>query len=262
MKLLDIFNESIKLADNLLTLYNTILAKRKRSAKKSWIDKLYSNRIISWRKKDGAWRSFGKDILIIGKKTDSNSQNIFKQEYLCVLLRTSLVMAMSAVDKILHEAVSKNFVALAKDGKLDKNKIISFPVLDAYRIAIESRKRSGKDGKTKIRPGHKIKEVVIREIFKSTFLPTNDLERICSLFDKGNIFSLYKTNRALTKGAKELKIKWSVIYKHRNNIAHECDIVRKQKARKIHFNNLKPNNIINEINFVKDFGNFIARELE
>jgi hypothetical protein len=57
---------------------------------------------------------------------------------------------MSAVDKILHEAISKHFAKLAKDESLDD--LVDISLSKAYSIAQHARLRTGKGGKKKKRP--------------------------------------------------------------------------------------------------------------
>ena len=58
-----------------------------------------------------------------------------------VFLRAALVFALAAIDKILHEAISKHFTSLAREEILDR--FVKFKVSKAYEIALAARSRAG-----------------------------------------------------------------------------------------------------------------------
>lgn len=76
---------------------------------------------------------------------------------------------------------------------------------------------------------------------------------------KDKIFNRYKNAKSIVEDVQTLQKKWSLLYKRRNSIAHETDMIRKQKGKKIHFNNT--NTMINDIKFIRDFGEFLSNEL-
>jgi hypothetical protein len=94
-------------------------------------------------------------------------------------------------------------------------------------------------------------------------LSSTKLCQVCSACGKKKIFDLYsKDSNAKGISAKDLGIKWSQLYYRRNQIAHECDIVRQAKPQKIKQNQCKPNKIKEDIKFIMDFGEFLSKELE
>ncbi|MGH7942261.1 MAG: hypothetical protein ACREDS_12135, partial [Limisphaerales bacterium] len=103
-----------------------------------------------------------------------------------LILRSALVSAMAAVDKILHEAFSKHFTSLARLGILDR--FVKFKVSKAYQIALSARQPAGAGGK---RPGHDIKTEVLSEIYKDSYLATQKLQEVCGACEQNGIFSLY-----------------------------------------------------------------------
>jgi hypothetical protein len=44
-------------------------------------------------------------------------------------------------------------------------------------------------------------------------------------------------------------------------MAHECDIVRKSKAKKIHFQKISETELKSDIAFIRAFGKYLAGEL-
>lgn len=258
MNLTTLFEHSFLYSDNLVKLYESLVTKNKKNARADWIDRLYKSKVIRWPRKNGIWRSSGSNILVIGNKDAQLIQSDFSSDSLLILLKTALVLAMAAVDKILHEAIIKDFVHLVKSGALDK--IIELPLSDSYNIALLSRKRTGQGGKTKTRPSHLIKHLVLEKLYTKSFLATRLLEEICSSCGVSSIFKEFATEKN-KKEVDIIKKHWSSIYQKRNHIAHECDIIRKEKTKKIHFHKAEPQKLIDDIHFVEAFGIFVAEKL-
>lgn len=259
MKLTDIFKHGITHADNLIFLYDSLLTKNERFAKTQWIQKIYRSKIVYWPKKDGLWRSNGKNILIIGNNKALLSHRSFQSDSLVLLLRSALILAMATVDKILHEAIMKHFASLLKAGQLDR--MISLPISDTYNVAIKSRKRRGKGGKIQSRPSHFIKELFMDELYRNSFLSTRKLQEVSSMCGKNKIFAKFSKTSGLSTKVSVLQNRWSAIYQKRNHIAHECDMVRKESTKKVSFNSHDPRTLVDDIDFVKKFGNFLAQTL-
>lgn len=258
MNLTKTFEESISHADELLILYDALLTKNQRAANSgNWTTKVFDSKLIPWPKRDGLWRSRGKNILIIGNNKAGIDLEAFNAAGLAVLLRSAMVLAMAAIDKLLHEAISLRFSSLAQAGELDK--FVKLDLSTCYKIAQEARERRGKGGKIKKRPGHKIKSEVLRRIYQESYLSLKRLQEVSAACGKNKIFDKYA--KTINSTPKELQDKWSHIYVRRNNIAHECDIVRKAKTKQIHFNHVSPSELQNDINFTKQFGKFLAKEL-
>lgn len=260
MQINDIFSEAIREVDLLVLLYDTLLTKSQRSVRPEWEKRFFKAKLINWRQKDGLWKSVGENLLIVGNEKVGFSHNAFSAKSLSILLKYALVITMAAIDKVLHEAISKHFSSLAISGKLDD--FVEMDLSVCYRIAHSARVRKGKGGTVKSRPGHKIKQQVLQQIYTKSFLSANQIEKICSACNKKGIFSLYA--KYLNDGTSydDLKMKWNKMYQRRNSIVHECSIVRKAKARVIDFHALNPKKIKAKIDFAKKFGRFIASELE
>jgi hypothetical protein len=181
-----------------------------------------------------------------------------------VFLRAALVLMMAAVDKILHEAISNHFATLVRTEQLDK--LVQIELSRAYQIAQAARKRTGKGGKVKRRPGHDIKAEVLAKIYRDSYLSIRRLNDVCAACDKNGIFSRYAEHRKKlgkkTRSPKWLQDRWSRINQRRNQIAHECDIKRQAKMRKAHFNAVDGPDFKRDITFVKNFGTFLAAELD
>jgi hypothetical protein len=259
MKLSAIFAEGIAASDLLLAYYCSLCSPKAKKPKSTWVDKFYSSKVIYWPKKDNFWHASCRDanILLVGNAKSMIPDSSFHHDRIVVLLRSSLVMAMAAVDKILHEAISANFGKLLSSGDLDS--LANIPLSDSYQIAIKSRESKGG---VAVRPGHMFKEKVLVELYKRTFLSAQQVERVSSTCGKKSVFTEYSKSIKGAQTPQQLKDRWSELYERRNAIAHECDMVRKEKTKKIHFNSIQEKAILNDIAFIKSFGAFLAVELQ
>lgn len=183
MKLSKIFTESIKQSDNLVKLYETVISKNRRSARRGWSDKVFAAKIVRWGKNEGLWRISKSDLLIIGKCNNSTaSEETFFAQNLEVLLRSAFVLAMATIDKILHEALLNHFYVLINTDSIDG--LATIPLSESYKISLTARIRKGKGGQIKSRPGHKFKALFLEKAYEKTLLSTSSLEQICAKCEK------------------------------------------------------------------------------
>ena len=194
----------------------------------------------------------------------SNAKKAFKDnlsDRRSMLLQHALVMMLASIDKLLHQAtISKNFVQLLRAGKFD-NLMKNFPASETYEIAMESRVRRGYGGKTKSRPANKIKEVISARLYELSFLGPKNLEEICAANGAKKIFAEY-AKHLRRKTSKPLRAQWSLIYRRRNAIVHECNILRtKISPKKVRFDVVDPSELKKDIEFSEKFGRFLASKL-
>jgi len=262
MNLTHIFNEGIKPAETLLCLYEELVTSNERAIRPEWENRFLATKLTSWPKTTNLWRSYSKDknILIVGTCSSRLTHKSFEQDTMTLFLHSAIVAAVAAVDKILHEALSLHFVKLAKTGKLDT--LAQLPPSKVYEIATRARTRKGKGGKTKSRSGDSIKEGVIEQIYKDTYLDSRHIEKICDSFGQTNVF--YKSGQTFPEKftAKQMKTKWGRIYHIRNIIAHECGMERKLRTKKITYISLTHKQASDAIAFCKKFGSFLATALQ
>lgn len=260
MKLSVTFQEATRDADSLLRYYDALLTKNQRAARSDWITRFRRARLNNWVQSDGIWRSYNDAILMIGKTSQGLSHSSFSSESLAVLLRSALVMSLAAVDKVLHEAISRHFVSLIKSESLDK--LVRIEISKSYAIAMDTRRRTGKGGRTRLRPGPRFKAESIDRMYRESYLSIQRLQEVCAALGKDKIFDRYGKSLAPQRKSTELQKEWSSVYARRNHIAHECDIVRKRSTRRVHFHRSRPLELREQIAFVKAFGTYLSTELE
>lgn len=260
MRLMTVFSEAIQHSDRLVKLHESLTTTNQRKIRKDWADHFYGAKLVPWPRKNGLWRSRAGEMLIVGTSRAQLSYADFTSEALNVLLRGALVFAMAAVDKLLHEAVAKKFVSLVKKRKLDD--LLKLELSTSYRIAIESRVRSGKGGKVRKRPAAKLRAAVFDRLYRETFLAADKLQRIVGACGLQNVYGTY--GQTLTPRLREetFRKRWMHLYTRRNAIAHECDVVRQSKARRVRFHAVTAAELRDNIATARAFGTYLARELD
>ena len=88
------------------------------------------------------------------------------------------------------------------------------------------------------------------------------LQEICAACDKDKIFSKFAAALGGSNTAQQLQKRWSRIYQRRNNIAHESDIQRRERMRKVSFYPVDVSKMKSDIQFIESFGRFLANNLE
>jgi len=262
MKLTDIFNKAIAPAEAMLCYYEELLTRNKRSLRPEWRKRFLDAKLVGWPQGTGIWRSFSRDksVLILGTDASPLSHRSFEKDNLAVFLRSALVFAVAAVDKVLHESINLHFAKLAKEEFLDG--LVNIAPSRAYSIAVDARVRRGRGGQIKSRPGNKIKTEVMRKIYESTYLSVRNIEAISKCFGHKNVFYAFGQTLSPKITAKEASNTWGHIYFRRNAIAHECDMIRKARMRQITYHAVSFSKIKKDIQFVKSFGQFLASKLQ
>jgi len=259
VKLRTIWDSAIQDSIRLEKLFLGLQAQNERSIRSEFRNRIFDSKIVTWNRSEGLWRARGKDVLILGKLNGNLSHIDFSSENTQILLKSSLVAAMAAVDKILHEALIKHFATLAKSGNLDS--MIDFPLSSSYSIALQSRERSGKGGKKRKRPGHLFKEEIVDILFEKTFLSQAKLTQVCSMCNLKKVFTEFSRKHAAFGAPLDIQSAWNAAYRRRNHIAHECDLKRKEKTRKVTQNRFHAPSYRKELEFIRAFGEFLSDNL-
>ncbi len=246
----------------MLCYYEELLTRNTRSLRPEWKKRFLGAKLVGWTQDTDVWRSVSRDnsVLILGTNTSPLSHHSFEKDSLAIFLRASLVFAVAAVDKVLHESINLHFAKLAKDELLDG--LVQISPSKAYSIAVDARERHGRGGQIKSRPGNKIKKEVMRKIYENTYLTTRNIETIAKCFGHNNIFNAFGQTISPTITAKAAMGLWGHIYFRRNSIAHECDMVRKARMRQITYHKITFARIQKDIKFIKEFGQFLASKFQ
>lgn len=260
MRLSAIFNEAIKDSDRLVLLYEQLSTSNQRAIRSDWSESFYKAKLTNWPKGAGLWRSKSAATLLIGTSAAGLTHKDFNHDSLSLLLRMALVMAMAAADRIVHEAVSKQFVSAIESGELDK--LVKIPLSLSYEIAMAARTRKGKGGRKKSRPATHLKKELLEKLYWQSFLSSDSLSSVCKALSVANIFQEFGAGRVPALAGNGARDRWSLIYKRRNQIAHECDIIRQNKMRRVKRHIFTATELKEDTAFAREFGQFLAMTLD
>jgi len=114
----DAYKDIRNRAKFMLNVYDGQLNVRKRSIRADW--KRGFCRLMHWRRDIPIDRLDTSDALIILKENATLSRDDFEHERLDDFLRSALVMAVSALDRYVHERVVRKIIAAYKNADLTR----------------------------------------------------------------------------------------------------------------------------------------------
>lgn len=261
MKLETLFDSSFNQVDRLIHLHDELVTASVRAVRPEWRTRFFAANLSKhWKEPEGLWRSRGRHLIIVGKDTAQLDHTSFSAENMGTFLRMALVLGMSAVDKVFHEAISNRFMYLLHEGYFDR--IVEMPVSTSYEIAIGARERRGKGGKVKARPGHKVKDVVMASIYRDSFLSCRKVEELSSALGASKIFTKFGTSLSPQLKYKAAHDRWQRIYDKRNAIVHEMDIIRMKKPQSVRYHEAHPAQYKSDIDYIRRFGKLLSTQLK
>ena len=251
------FGAAIERAEHLLTIYDLICDTRLRSVRSDWSNKF--NSLMHWPKGENIVRIDGdnqKSILIMREEVGI-SRKQFAHDYLSELLRAALVVAVSGLDRYIHDLVverSWSLLSVGEEKIPHELKKIEIPILQTKRAL----NRLKKDRNS--RPGFIVKQA-IQEVLhqKYTFQKPNDILRAAEMLGIKNFWESVSNKISEQPDKNNVISKLKSISKRRNQIVHEADIVLKTKAKKISLREITRKQTGEDVEWIKEFVNAIER---
>ncbi|MEX6663742.1 HEPN domain-containing protein [Pseudomonas sp. W2-17] len=163
------------------------------------------------------------------------------------LIRSALVMAISAMDSYMHWMVFQEITAVSKNAKLPKalSKLeIPFSDVAALADAVIEGRREGKE----TRPWNALKNSAQRQLLFRTFQSFDQVSVAMSM--AGIADGWTKTSKALGVTSPEIKEKLNHLVHRRNQIAHEGDILRSSRPRQLKFNDLDSGQVSRDVDWI------------
>lgn len=163
------------------------------------------------------------------------------------LIRSALVMAISAMDSYMHWMVVQEITAVSKNAKLPKSLAkLEIPFSDVAALAdamIEGR-REGKE----TRPWSALKNSAQKQLLFKTFQSFDQVALAMSM--AGLVDGWAKTAKTLSVTSQEIKEKLNHLVHRRNQIAHEGDILRSSRPRQLKFNDLDSGQVSHDVDWM------------
>ncbi len=247
----DVFDTAIERAKHLLTLYDLLHDSRQRGIRQDWAKSLC--KIMHWPVAENITRIDGiesQSILLL-RESLGLSREQFKHKYVSELLRATIVAAVSAVDRYLHDQI------VAKSISLLGRKEDEVPTaLKNLRLSVLTVKRSmeklRKDPAS--RPGWIIKKEIQNLLHKEeTFQSVSGIEKAAKLLGLNDLWRQIAGKFRGTMAENEIRERISTITLRRNQIVHEADVILYQRTSKIKLREITKAEAKEAVNFVESF---------
>lgn len=247
----EVFDFAFERAHHFLALYDILHNSRQRDGRSDWLSKFKS--LMRWPGGELITRIDGKDqnSILILRSAVGLDRAYFANEYTGELLRSSIVAAISALDKYMHDIVVEKCWVLLNGPEKDVPKALAnlkVPVLTTKK-AID-KVRASKSA----RPGSQVKlqiqEMLHREF---TFQNVSGVEKGAKILGVKDFWQKIadKMQNGPTKG--DVQKQLTKVARRRNMIVHEADVVRKISAKNITQNKIERKDTHELVNWVKDF---------
>jgi hypothetical protein len=205
---------------------------------------------MHWPKGSDIQRIDGKDAIVILRDRCSLGKKDFDAEMLQELLRSALVLGVSALDRYMHERIVKNIVAALKKRKLCKEQQeFAIPATLAIQVAdclVTARRKN-----QTVRPANEIRNAIQEILHKRTFQSWREMEEGFRLIGISGIGG--KLQAAYGNGnMKPIYARLDKIVYSRNRIVHEADLVRHKKGGRPRMHPIKLGDVRGSITFLDD----------
>jgi hypothetical protein len=235
-------------ASNLLLLHDGLTNRRHRGIRKDW--KRSFCQMMHWRRDSDIQRIDSKDAVIILRDGCVLTVGHFEAVALEELLRSALVLCVSALDRYMHERIVKKIIVALRSGRLSKEQSeFMIPAVDALRITqkVVKARRQGKA----VRPANEIRIVLQELLHKRTFQSWRELEEGFKLIGinglAGHLQVLYGVGNM-----KPIQMELNQIARKRNRIVHEADLVLHKRGGKARLHPITAADVRHAMTFLDD----------
>jgi hypothetical protein len=257
MKPLDSFNAAIDRARHLLNLYDLLHDSRQRGVRSDWADSFKA--LMHWPASESIVRVDGKDrdSLLVLREAVGIDRDQFSHDYVSELLRASVVAAISALDRYMHDLVllhSWRLLSKPEDQIPNELKKIAIPVTATKRALRRLRENST------ARPGHIVKEAIQEHLHRHyTFQKPDDILKASKMLGVSNFWQSVANEMPVSPTKQDVIMSLRKIAARRNQIVHEADLVRKTKAKEITLRDISRREAHIWIEWMTEFVNAIDR---
>jgi hypothetical protein len=249
MKPIELFKDACDRAETLVKIYNGLYNRRQKKIRSDW--KQQFAKIMHWPKKAQIQRVDTPEAVIILRDGAILQSSTFNSEELHDLLRSAVMLAVSALDRYVHERVVKNIISALKAPTLNKQQEeFVLPV----KVAMQISQRIAASKNKNMRPSNEIRNAIQDSLHKRPFQAWRDIEYAFQLIGIDNLSGKLQTAYG-TGDMKAIKNRLNGLVHRRNLIAHEGDIKRTKRAGKLTRNEISTGYVQSEIDFLRDFVN-------
>ena len=229
MQPIDGFELAMERADHLIRLYEILYDNRYRKVRRDWADRF--KRFMNWPVGEAICRIDGDDSLLILRESAGIDNSHFTHDYLSELLRASIVAAVSALDRYLHDLVvhhSWKLLSQAEDDVPNELQKISLPVLVTKR-ALEKLRRS-----PEARPGGIVRKAIQEHLHRDfTFQKPDSVMRAGKLIGVSDFWRKVADEMPGNQTDKKVRARLAKIARRRNKIVHEADVHLSSRRKEV-----------------------------
>lgn len=260
MRPLDSFNAAIERGKHLLTLYDLLHDSRQRGVRNDWASSFKT--LMHWPAGESIVRVDGKDrdSMLILRESVGIDREHFTHDYISELLRASVVAAISALDRYMHDLVLLHSWRLLsqKDANIPNElKKVAISVTTAKRVIQHLKKNP------KARPGHIVKKAIQERLHRDyTFQKPDDILKASKMLGVPDFWQSVANEMPGTPPKNDVIATLRQISGRRNQIVHEADLVRKTKAKEITLRDLSRTDAGDWTDWIVDFVHAIDRVVD
>lgn len=251
------FDAAIIRSEHLLRLYELLQDTRQRSIRKEWSSKFKA--LMHWPAEEKIVRVDGrerKSILILRQELGIDRKH-FSHEYLSELLRATVVTAVSALDRYVHDLVTHHCWSLlskAEDRIPSELAKLRLPVL-ATKRALE-KLRANKTSKPGLLIRAAVQEVLHRD---HTFQKPDAIKQAMRMLGITDFWSKVASQLAGSPTPEVVKNRLREIVDRRNQVVHEADVIRKTKAKRTTLRDISEKHARDAVKWIKEFATAVEK---
>ncbi len=212
---------------------------------------------MRWNQGTAIGRVDTKDALVILRDGATLQTNDFSSNSLTDLLRSSLTIGVSALDRYVHERVVKNVVKALKRSNLNSSQR-DFSISAALAIRMAGTIASARNGRergrrrTQVRPANEIRKAIQDLLHKRPLQSWREIQYAFELigiqgFD-GKIQAAYHL-----RDISPLRSRLNKIVERRNFIVHEGDLIRHERGGQVKRRPLARKYVADTLDFLDSF---------
>ncbi|MCC6651539.1 MAG: hypothetical protein IT348_10370 [Candidatus Eisenbacteria bacterium] len=193
------------------------------------------------------------DAVIVLRHGATLAPDDFSKESLDELLRAALALAVGALDRYVHERVTKGIVRALRSGQLSREQR-DFPLPATVALRIADRVRDARNAAAPIRPANEFRKAVQEEIHKRPFQGWRDIEKAFKLIGVARLAGSLQAAYGVADFT-PIRDELNGITSRRNRIVHEGDLQVHQRAGGVRRNRIEHGEVARSLDFIEDFVN-------
>lgn len=235
-------------ARDVLRLYHALLNQRDRKIRSDWKRKFCN--LMHWPQQSVIQRIDSKDAIIILRHASATPATAFSSPGLDDVLRASVVLGISALDRYVHERIVKRIVtALRSRGLSRHQEEFMVPATLALELSADLLKAQ-KGGKLK-RPANEVRKALQKTLHKQPFHSWREIEHAFALIGITDVAGQIQSAARLSS-IKPMQRQLDHIVRRRNEIVHEGDLVRHERGGKVRCQSIDAGFVQHSLDFLDD----------